>query len=46
MLRMILSLTIGEFIAIRDDELKGWFFLARVTLAQHKTITVHYYYGS
>ncbi len=34
--------TIGEFIAVRDEP-KGWFFLARVTLVEHKTITVHYY---
>jgi hypothetical protein len=33
---------VGEFIALRDEP-KSWFFVARVTVVQFKTITVHYY---
>jgi hypothetical protein len=34
--------TVGEIIALRDEP-KGWFFVARVTVVQFKTISVHYY---
>ncbi len=36
------SFTVGEITALRDEP-KGWFFVARVTVVQFKTITVHYY---
>ncbi len=34
--------TVGEIIALRDEP-KGWFFVARVSVVQLRTITVHYY---